>query len=110
MCRRTKAAAERQRRKLAAMRHGRERAAREPRGRMPDLPELRREVIVTDFDSGQPVTHRFALLRSRRVDSYRVMIDGQPWRCCGWSAVCEALRKGHQRLPSPRSESWTICC
>lgn len=108
MYRRTKSAIERQRRKLAAMRHGRERAALacEPQGRIPDLPELRRVVIVTDHDSGQPVTHRFELLRSRRVDSYRVMIDGQPWRCCGWSAVCEALRRSHQRLPSPRSDAW----
>lgn len=99
---------EAQARKLEAMRLGRERAAlaREPRGRMPDLPLVRRTVVVTDYDSGQPVMHTLELRRTRRVDSYAVLADGKPWKVCGWSKVCEGLRKSHQRLPSPRSDCW----
>lgn len=60
--------AERDRRR-EAMRRWRERAAmaREPRGRMPDLPDLRREVVVIDYDAGQPITHTLHLYRTRRV-------------------------------------------
>jgi hypothetical protein len=44
--------------RLEAMRRGKDRArmAREPEGRAPDLPLLRREVVVIDYDSGEPVT------------------------------------------------------
>ena len=108
MYRLTPKAKERRARKLEAMRRGKDaaRMARPAQGRMPDLPDLRRRVTVEDFDSGRAVVHVFELRRSRRVDSYSVSIDGQPWKRCGWSTVCEALRKAHQRLPSPRSDQW----
>lgn len=108
MYRLTPKAKARRARKLEAMRRGKDaaRMAREPDGRMPDLPDLRRRVTVEDYDTGQRVAHVFELCRSRRVDSYNVSVDGQPWKRCGWSAVCEALRKAHQRLPSPRSDFW----
>lgn len=81
--------------------------ARDPRGRMPELPLLRREVIVTDYDSGQPVTHTLRLYRCGRVDQYRVEADGKPWHArIGWSRVLAGLRKAYQRLPSPRSDFW----
>ena len=104
----TKRQQEARARKLDAMRRGKDRArmAREPQARMPDLPLVRRRVVVTDFDSGHPVEHTLELRRSRRVDSYAVYADGQPWKVCGWSKVCEGLRKSHQRLPSPRSDFW----
>lgn len=97
-----------QQRKLDAMRRGRERAAmaREPRGRMPDLPDLRRRVVVTDYDTGQPVTHTLDLYRTRRVDLYRCVGDGKPWKTCGWSKALEGLRKSFHRVPSPRSDFW----
>lgn len=90
------------------MRRGKDRARmdRPPQGRMPDLPDLRRRVTVEDFDAGEVVVHTFELRRSGRVDSYNVVIDGKPWKRCGWSRVCEVLRKAHQRLPSPRSDRW----
>ena len=96
-------------RRLEAMRRGRDRArmAREPRGRMPDLPELRREIVVIDYDSGQPVTHTLHLYRTTRVDCYRAVADGKPWQArIGWSRVLAGLRKAYQRLPSPRSDFW----
>ncbi len=94
--------------RLKAMQAGRERArmAREPRGRPPELPDLRREVTVIDFDSGQPVAHTLRMFRTRRVDVYRVEADGKPWRCCGWSVALAGLRKAFQRVPSPRSDFW----
>lgn len=97
-----------QARKLQAMRQGRERAAlaRGPTPRAPELPDLRREVIVIDYDSGHPVTHTLHLYRTKRVDTYRVQADGQPWKSCGWSVAMAGLRKSYQRVPSPRSDFW----
>lgn len=100
---------EAQAQRLEAMKRGRERAAkaREPRGRMPDLPDLRRELIVIDYDSGEPVTHTLHLYRTRRVDQYRAVADGRPWKDrIGWSRVLAGLRKSFQRLPGPRSDFW----
>lgn len=99
---------EQMRRRLAAMRRGRERAAmaREPRGRMPDLPMLRREVVIIDYDGGKPEAHTLHFYRTRRVDTYRVEADGMPWKVCGWSVALAGLRKAFQRLPSPRSDFW----
>ena len=95
-------------RRLAALRRGRDRAnaSKPARGYPPALPDLRREVRVIDYDTGQPVTHTLHLRRTRRVDTYRVEADGQPWKCCGWSAALAGLRKAYPRVPSPRSDFW----
>ena len=95
-------------RKLEAMRRGKDRARMErpAQGRAPDLPELRRVVTVTDYDSGQPVTHTLELHKTRRVDTYAVTADGKPWKRCGWSGALEGLRKAYPRVPSPRSDFW----
>lgn len=105
----TKRQAEARARKLEAMRRGKDRARmeREPQGRAPDLPLLRRRVIVTDYDSGEPVTHTLDLYRTRRIDTYRIVADGQPWKCGGWSAALVGLRKAYPRVPSPRSDFWS---
>ena len=99
---------EAQARKLEAMRRGRDRArmAREPEGRAPELPNLRREVTVIDFDGGEPVAHTLRMFKTRRVDVYRVEADGKPWKSCGWSVALAGLRKSYQRVPSPRSDFW----
>lgn len=97
------------RRRTEAMKRGRERAAlaRDPRGRMPDLPQLRRELIVIDYDAGEPITHTLHLYRSDRVDCYRAMADGKPWKDrIGWSKVLAGVRKAFQRLPGQRSDFW----
>lgn len=97
-----------QARKLEAMRRGRDaaRMRRPAPGRAPNLPDLRRVVTITDHDTGEPVTHVIELRRTRRVDTYSVSVDGQPWRCAGWSAVLGMLRKAYPRVPSPRSGFW----
>ena len=80
--------------------------ARPLEGRAPELPELRREVTVIDFDGPEPVAHTLHFYKSRRIDSYRVFADGKPWKVCGWSVALAGLRKACQRLPSPRSDFW----
>ena len=95
-------------RKLEAMRRGRDRArmARPAPVRAPDLPDLRREVVVIDHDSGEPTTHTLRLYKTRRVDTYRIEADGKPWRCCGWATCLTGLRKAYPRVPSPRNDIW----
>ena len=97
-----------QARKFDALRRGRDRAnaAKPKRGYATSLPELRREVIVVDYDTGQPVTHTLHFYRTRRVDRYAVYADGNPWKCCGWSTALAGLRKSYPRVPSPRSDFW----
>lgn len=97
-------------RKLEAMLRGKDcaRMARPAPGRAPDLPELRREVIVIDYDTGEPVTHTLHMYRTRRVDTYRIDADGQPWRCGGWTVALAGLRKAYPRVPSPRSDFWSV--
>lgn len=95
-------------RRLDALRRGRDRAnaCKTERGYPPDLPDLRRVVTVTDYDSGEPVTHTLELRRTRRIDTYRIDADGQPWKCGGWTAALAGLRKAYPRVPSPRSDFW----
>ncbi len=93
--------AERQRNAAEGKRRARmERPAPEP---AQVLPELRMRITVERFDSGTAERHEFALLRSRRVDVYRVLVDGQPWAVCGLSRVLEGLRKATPRRLSDRA-------
>lgn len=57
-------------------------------------PEIRRRIIVEDYDYGRTVRHEFVLLRSDRIDCYRVAVDGQllPGRM-GWARILELIRK-----------------
>lgn len=64
----------------------------------PELPALRRTLIVIDYDFGE-VRHQLDLYRSNRRDCYRVVADGVEWkRRAGWSQVLAALRKSLPRL------------
>ncbi len=88
------------RKQLAAMRAAK--AARRLAAPAPEypaaLPELRREVIVVDYDFGRR-EHRLALYRTRRVDCYRVEVDGKPWsESMGWSRILAGLRKALPRV------------
>ena len=92
--------AEKQREKLAAMRCGRE-AARLT-APVPDypaiLPDLRRRIVIEDFDFGHQV-HVLELHRTNRVDCYRVVADGVEWkRRVGWSKILAGLRKSMPRV------------
>lgn len=62
------------------------------------LPELRRRIIITDYDFGERV-HTLDLYRTGRVDCYRVHVDGLPWKNrIGWSKILEGLRKSLPRV------------
>ncbi len=78
----------------------RKRLAQEPREPIPALPELRRRVTVEDFDRGH-VAHVLDFYRTDRVDCYRVVADGKPWRSrIGWARALAALRKSFPRIRS----------
>lgn len=92
--------AEAQRKKLAAMKRGRDQARMDSPA--PDypapLPELRRRIVIEDFDFGHRV-HVLELHRTNRVDCYRVVADGVEWkRRIGWSKILAGLRKSMPRV------------
>jgi hypothetical protein len=91
--------------RLRAMQAGRDRArmVRLAPDYPPELPELRIRITVERFDAGTPTRHVFELRRSRRIDQYRVNVDGQSWRVCGLSGVLEGLRKATPRMLSARA-------
>jgi len=68
----------------------------------PELPDLRMRITIERFD-GCETRHVFTLHRSRRVDMYRVLVDGLPWAVCGLSKVLEGLRKATPRVLSQRA-------
>ncbi|MFA5322927.1 MAG: hypothetical protein WC373_09665 [Smithella sp.] len=62
------------------------------------LPDLRRSIVITDYDFGE-VQHRIDLYRTGRRDCYRAVCDGQVWRArIGWSRVLEMIRKSFIRV------------
>lgn len=66
----------------------------------PVLPELRRQVIVRDFDFGETI-HTIDLYRTNRIDCYKVVVDGNPWKVrMGWSQILAGLRKSMPRVGS----------
>jgi len=67
----------------------------------PPLPNLRRRLIVEDYDTGTIIRHEFLLYKTDRIDCYRVEVDGSPWKPrIGFSAVLAGLRLA---LPRRRS-------
>jgi hypothetical protein len=66
-------------------------------------PELRRRLIVEDYDSGQVRRVVIDMHATPRIDSYRVAIDGkpQPGRL-GWSRILGLLREAMPRKCSLR--------
>lgn len=91
-----------QRTKLANIRRSRD-AARmaEPAPDYPVvLPDLRRRIIIEDFDFGHRV-HVLVLHKTDRIDCYRVTADGKPWKGrIGWSQILAGLRKSMPRVGS----------
>ncbi len=86
--------------KLAAARasKARKREAGQAPDYPPDLPELRRTIIIIDHDFGE-VEHRIDLFRSNRRDCYRCVADGKPWGDrMGWSNVLANVRKSFLRV------------
>lgn len=89
-------------RKLKNMREARIRKIQEgPAPHYPPVfPELRRQIIVKDFDFGN-VEHQIDLYRTDRVDTYRMVVDGREYAYrIGWSKVLEIIRKQFLRVQS----------
>lgn len=59
-------------------------------------------ITVERFDLAAPERHEFEMRRTNRVDVYAVLVDGQPWKQAGLTAVLEGLRKACPRISSPR--------
>lgn len=92
--------AEAQRTKLANMRRARAVARMaEPAPDYPrPMPELRRQIIIRDFDFGETI-HTLDLYRTNRIDCYRVVADGVEWKeRIGWSKLLAGLRKSMPRV------------
>lgn len=65
----------------------------------PDLPEIRRRIVVEDYDCGEIIRHEFVLFRSNRIDSYIVEVDGQRLgKRYGWARTLELVRKAFVRV------------
>lgn len=87
---------------LARMKAGKDRARMErPAPDYPAiLPELRRRVVIIDYDFGEHI-HTLDLYRTNRVDCYRVHVDDKPWKeRIGWSRILAGLRKSLPRVGS----------
>lgn len=62
------------------------------------LPNLRRRIVVEDFDFGK-VQHEINLYKTNRIDCYRIEIDGVVVaERIGWSRILEKIRKGFLRI------------
>lgn len=85
---------------LARMQAGKAaaRLARQAPDYPPDLPELRRRLIVEDYDFDLRV-HVLEFYRTSRRDCYRVVVDGVLWKPrIGWSRALAGLRKSLPRV------------
>jgi len=62
------------------------------------LPELRRKIIIIDYDFGEQ-RYEMDLYRSNRRDCYKVVVDGKVWRArMGWSNILAGIRKSLPRV------------
>ena len=88
--------------KFAALRAAKaaKRESGEPPEYPPELPELRRRIVIIDYDFGEQV-HTLDLYRTSRIDCYKVHVDGRPWKArIGWSRILAGLRKSLPRVGS----------
>lgn len=86
----------------ANMRAAKERKRLEgpPPERPPILPELRRKIIITNYDFGE-TTHVFELRKTNRIDCFNVFVDGKLWKQkIGFSNILAGLRKAMPPIKS----------
>jgi len=66
--------------------------------RSPELPVLRKRIVITDYDFGE-VVHTLDLYRTDRIDCFAVHVDGKPWKSrIGMSRILAGLRKSMPRV------------
>lgn len=63
-------------------------------------PDIRRRIIVENYDFDRVTRHEFVLLKSDRIDCYRVAVDGKLLQGrMGWSKILsELVRKAFLRV------------
>ena len=67
------------------------------------IPDLRRRLIIEDYDTGAVRRTVFDLHATTRIDSYYVTIDGKPQEGrLGWSRILDRVRLAMPRKCSPR--------
>lgn len=65
----------------------------------PELPLVRRRVVVEDYDCGEMVRHEFMLHKSNRSDCYYVEVDGKMLiGRHGWAKILQMIRKALPRV------------
>lgn len=64
----------------------------------PDCSKPVRQLTITDLLTNE--SHTFTLfISAKRIDQYRVTVDGQPWKeKIGFSRILAALRKSQPRF------------
>lgn len=83
----------------------RKREALGPRAAPWSPPDLRRIIVVIDFDSGRPMVRMMQLWRGDRIDRYRVRSSkGVAKRPIGWSKALAAVRKKMPRVSAQEIE------
>ena len=66
------------------------------------LPELRRKVIIIDYDFGE-MRYEMDLYRTSRIDCYKAVVNGKVWKFrVGWSGVLAGIRKSLPRVKGLR--------
>lgn len=63
-----------------------------------ELPELRRMIIVIDYDFGKTV-HILKCMKTNRIDLFKVYSDGKLWKDgIGFSKILQGIRKSLPRV------------
>lgn len=86
--------------KLERMRKAKERKRLEsPPPNYPiELPQLRRMIIVVDYDFGK-VVETMKLYKTDRIDCYKAVVNGGVWKeRVGWAKCIEKMRKSFIRI------------
>ena len=64
-----------------------------------ELPELRKIIIVINFDFGKKVVNIMRLYKTGRIDQYRAEANGKPWKDkIGLSGILAGIRKSMPRV------------
>jgi hypothetical protein len=62
------------------------------------IPKLRRVIEITDFDSSEPIVHKFELYKTDRIYCYGVYVGGAFWKKrIEWIQILVANRKAMPR-------------
>lgn len=63
-----------------------------------ELPELRKVIVVVDYDRDPPEINTLHQKKSDRVDCYNVEVNGKPWKQrIGMSQILAGVRKSLPR-------------